>query len=56
LPSIGALPGYFGAAAVQVQPIVAVPHQDPFLAQLNRRLPLAVQPVRRGVAAEQGSE
>jgi hypothetical protein len=54
--SILALPGYFGAVSVQVKPVIAVPYQDPFFAQLDRRLPASVQSVRRGVAAQQGSE
>ena len=34
----------------------AVPDRNPFLAQLDCCLPIPVQPVRRGVAAEQGSQ
>src|SRR5579863_6700825 len=42
--------------APQIQPILAAANQDCVFAQLHRRLALAVEPVRRGVAAQQGSE
>ena len=54
--SIFALPVHHRPIAPQVQPIFPVPDRDPFLAQLDCCLSVPVQPMRRGVAAEQGSQ
>ena len=55
-PSVFARPDDLRAVAVQVEPSFAVAHRDLFFAQLDRGLAVAIQPVRRGVAAEQGSK
>src|SRR5208282_4444355 len=44
------------SVAIEFKPLLAVPHHDSILAQFDRRLAVAVQSMRRGVAAEQGSE
>ncbi len=41
------------AIAIKLHPLLAVPHQDAFLAQFHRGLAVSVQPVHRGVAAQQ---
>jgi hypothetical protein len=55
-PSILTLPTDGCASSIQIEPGLAVPHQNSFDAQLNRSLPVAVQTVRSGVTAEQGSQ
>jgi hypothetical protein len=53
--SVLALPENLSAIASQIKPMIAVAHCNPIFPQLNRGLPVAIQPVRRGVTAEQGS-
>src|SRR5579871_6694665 len=42
--------------SIQFQPRIPVPHHDPFFSQLDRGLPVSVQPVRRGVTPQQRSQ
>ncbi len=55
-PSVVALPHHLRAVPFQIEPRFRVTHRDLFFPQLDRRLPIPVQPVRRGVTAEQGSK
>ena len=53
---IFAVPTHGCALAVLIKPLLAVAYQNPFFAELDCCLAIAVQSVRRGVAAEQGSQ
>ena len=49
-------PHHLRAVAFQIEPRIPMTHRNLFFAQLDRRLPIPIQPMRRGVAAEQGSK
>jgi hypothetical protein len=52
--SILPLPAYVSADTLKAEPSVSVPNQNLLFSKLDRGLAIAVEPVRRGVAAEQG--
>src|SRR4051794_15240604 len=44
------------AVTFQIEPRVRMTHRNLFFPQLDRRLPIPIQTVHRGVTAKQGSE
>lgn len=54
--SIFAAPDDLGAGAVEAQPAIVNANRDAVFAEFYSRLFLAIEPVRRSVAAQQGSE